>query len=134
MPYRDDAEAQARHVEALTQERDEALARLERARAALASVVAEMSALPPEADIPWRSLHGGEPLRVTFVNETDETLSLRLVSYDGREREEVTLVAGGEREVDSFVAHLWRLVDRAGAILWQGYLRADRPRISARRS
>ncbi|MEC7519160.1 MAG: hypothetical protein VYE22_04805 [Myxococcota bacterium] len=134
MPYRDDAEAQARHVEALTQERDEALARLERARAALASVVAEMSALPPEADIPWRSLHGGEPLRVTFVNETDETLSLRWVSYDGREREEVTLVAGGEREVDSFVAHLWRLVDRAGAIRWQGYLRADRPRISARRS
>lgn len=134
MPYRDDAEAQARHVEALTQERDEALARLERARAALASVVAEMSALPPEADIPWRSLHGGEPLRVTFVNETDETLSLRWVSYDGREREEVTLVAGGEREVDSFVAHLWRLVDRAGAIRWQGYLRTDRPRISARRS
>lgn len=92
-----------------------------------------MSDLPPAADIPWRSLHGGEPLRVTFENDTDQTLSLRWVSYDGREREEVTLVPGGRREVDSFVAHLWRMVDASGAVRWQGYLRAAVPRVSARR-
>ena len=134
MPYRDDIEAHERHLEALTQERDEARAGLERARAALASAVAEMNDLPPEADIPWRSLHGGEPVRVTFLNDTDETLSLRWISYDGREREEVTIVPGGQREVESFVAHLWRLVDRAGTVRWQGYLRAAVPEIRTRRS
>lgn len=130
MPYRDDVEALHRHVEAVTRERDEALAQLERARAALASVVADMAGLPAEADIPWRSLHGGEPIEVTFVNRTGKKVALAWVSYDGRAHEEVTLVPGGERAVSTFVAHLWRVSDaQSGEVVVQRYVRAADARV-----
>lgn len=130
MPYRDDVEALHRHVEAVTKERDEALAQLERARAALASVVADMAELPVEADIPWRSLHGGEPHDVTFVNRTGHKVALAWVSYDGRARDEVTLVPDGEHTVSTFVAHLWRVSDaQTGEVVLQRYVRAGDARV-----
>lgn len=130
-PYRDDNEALSRRCEALEQERDEALAQLARARAALASAIAEMSGLPPQADLPWRSLHGGEPIEARFVNETDAQLSLRWVSYDGRERERTTLVPGGAVKIETHTAHLWRMLDRDGTVVTQGYVRADAPELIA---
>lgn len=134
MPYRDDVEALHRHVEAVTAERDEARAQLERARAALASVVADMAGLPAEADIPWRSLHGGEPRDVVFVNATRRKVALAWVSYDGRTREEVTLVPDGERAVSTFVAHLWRVSDaETGEVVLQRYVRVGDARILVHR-
>ena len=131
-PYRDDNEALVRRCEAMEQERDEALGQLARARAALASAIAEMSGLPPQADLPWRSLHGGEPIAARFHNETDARLSLRWVSYDGREHERTTLVPGGVVELETHTAHLWRFVDDDGRIVTQAYVRADAPALSAR--
>lgn len=126
MPYRDELESLRARCETLSTERDDALARLERARAALASAVADMSDLPPSADIPWRSLHGGEPLVVRFVNATDRKLDLVWVSYDGQERVESSLVPGGEIERQTYVAHLWRFIDRErAAIAMQAYVRAQ---------
>jgi hypothetical protein len=130
MPYRDELEGLKAQLEALTVERDDASARLERARAALASVVAEMAGLPAEADIPWRSLHGGEPTSVRFVNATPRKVELLWVSYDGQPRSELTLVAGGEREVKTYVAHLFRAIDvESGRVVTQRYVRADEPRV-----
>lgn len=132
MPYRDEQQAQQQRIEALTAERDAAEAALERARAGLASVVADMAGLPAEADIPWRSLHGGEPMDVTFVNETPAKVSLVRLSYDGRAREEVTVVPGGAQTVSTFVAHLWRASDPSGAVVAQAYVRANQPRMAIR--
>jgi hypothetical protein len=129
VPYRDELESLKAHIEALTAERDDALARLERTRAALASVVGDLAGLPAEADIPWRSVHGGEPLTVRFVNASDRKLELRWVSYDGRDRPETTLVPGGEREQHTYVAHLWRLLDPNGKVVLQHYVRAGDTRI-----
>jgi hypothetical protein len=130
MPYRDELDALRAQVEALTMERDEAIAGLERARAALASVVADMAGLPAEADIPWRSLHGGEPIAVRFVNATDRKVELVWLRYDGRARSELTLIPEGAREVRTSVAHLYRVLDPAsGEVLRQGYVRADEPRV-----
>ncbi len=131
-PYRDDAAARRRRHEALEQERDDALAQLARARAALASVIAEMTGLPAEADIPWRSLHGGEPIEARFINETPHKLSLSWISYDGRERAEATLVPGGRLARASHCGHLFRLRGPDGAVVAQGYLRADAPELVAR--
>jgi len=133
MPYRDELEAVRARVETLSAELDDASARLERARAALASAVADMAGLPAKADIPWRSLHGGEPQVVRFVNATERKLELVWVSYDGQERTTATLIPGGEREEPTFVAHLWRMIDRErGEVVAQRYVRADAPRIVAR--
>lgn len=133
MPYRDDLEALRAHVETLSAELERTGGQLERARAALASVVADLAGLPPQADIPWRSLHGGEPMVVRFVNATDRKLELVWVSYDGQTRSSATLIAGGERDEHTYVAHLWRMVDAAsGSIVVQRYVRAGEPRIIAR--
>lgn len=133
MPYRDELDAARIRCETLAAELDEASARLERARAALASAVAEMAGLPAKADIPWRSLHGGEPKTVRFVNATERKLELVWVSYDGQERTTATLIPGGERDESTFIAHLWRLIDRErGEVVAQRYVRADTPRIVAR--
>lgn len=121
-----------RRCEALEQERDEALAQLARARAGLASAIAEISGLPAEADLPWRSLHGGEPIEARFVNETDTQLSLRWVSYDGREHERTTVVPGGAVTLETHTAHLWRFVGADGRVLSQAYVRADAPGLCAR--
>lgn len=130
VPYRDDAAALRARVEALTTERDRASAQLERARAALASVIAEMSGLPAEAAIPWRSLHGGEPTTVRFVNATERKLELVWVSYDGQLRPESSLIAGGERERATYVGHLFRAIDpTSGEVVLQRYVRADEDRI-----
>jgi hypothetical protein len=131
MPYRDDAKAMRDRVELLESERDQALSTLERTRASLASLVADMAGLPADADIPWRSVHGGEPIRVRFVNRLERKVELRWVSYDGRERLETTLIGGGEWEVTTHVAHLWRFVDiESQKVLMQRYVRAeDEPRI-----
>lgn len=131
MPYRDDAKALRDRVDVLTLELEQVNASLERARAALASLVADLAALPPNADIPWRSVHGGEPIRVRFVNHGERKVELRWVSYDGRERPETTIIPGGERELATHIAHLWRMVDvESGEIVLQRYVRAEEdPRI-----
>ncbi len=130
VPYRDELAALRARVETLTAERDDASAKLERARAALASVIAEMAGLPPEAEIPWRSLHGGEPTTVRFVNATERKVELVWVSYDGQLRAELSLIAGGERERATYVGHLFRAIDASsGAIVLQRYVRAEDERI-----
>ncbi len=133
MPYRDDADALRARVESLERELERTSSALERARAALASVVADLAGLPPEADIPWRSLHGGEPIVVRFVNASDRKLELVWISYDGQPRTVVTLVPGGEREERTYVAHLFRVIDpETRAIVLQRYVRADQARITVR--
>lgn len=128
MPYRDEIEALKARIEALEHERDGLEASLERARASLASVVGWMAGLPAAADLPWRSLHGGEPVEAVFANPTDETLALALVGHDGREHPETTIVAGGEHRVATHTGHMWRLRGAAG-VVWQGYVRAAERRL-----
>lgn len=133
MPYRDEVEALRARVEGLEGELGRTAAQLERARAALASAVADLAGLPPEADIPWRSLHGGEPIVVRFVNATDKKLELVWISYDGQARPSATIIPGGERDERTYVAHLWRVIDPAsGAIVLQRYVRAGDAVITAR--
>lgn len=130
MPYRDEIEALKARVDALTAELEDTSGRLERARAALASVVADMAGLPAAADIPWRSLHGGEPIVARFVNGTPQKLELVWIGYEGKARTEVSLVPGGEREQRTYVGHLFRAIDPAsGDVVFQRYVRADEPRI-----
>ncbi|MGE0792233.1 MAG: hypothetical protein AB7S26_41555 [Sandaracinaceae bacterium] len=125
MAYRDDAEARAEAMSALRAERDEALSRLERARAALLSAVSEMSGRTPGDEmIPWRSLHGGEPVRATFVNRTSLKLALVWVSFDGREREELTMIPGGKVVLDTHAGYLYRFREvYLGRIIAQRYVR-----------
>ncbi|HEY8431855.1 MAG TPA: hypothetical protein VIL20_25935 [Sandaracinaceae bacterium] len=133
MPYRDELEALRARAASLERELERARSQLERARAALASAVADLAGLPPEADIPWRSLHGGEPVMVRFVNRTARKLELVWIGYDGRPHSIVTIVPGGEREERTYVAHLFRLLDAAtGEIVLQRYVRAGETRIIAR--
>ncbi len=130
MPYRDEVAALRARAETLQAERDDARAGLERARAALASVVADMAGLPAEAEIPWRSLHGGEPITVRFVNGTEHKLELIWVSYDGQLRSDGSLIPGGERERATYVGHLFRAVDpKSGRAAGQRYVRAEDERI-----
>lgn len=128
MPYRDERAALEARVEALEHERDGLEASLERARAGLASVVAWMAGLPPEADLPWRSLHGGEPVEAVFVNRGAQTLTLVLVGHDGREHEQTTIVAGGEHRLPTHTGHLFRLRGPEGFV-WQGYVHAGALRL-----
>ncbi|MCA9610746.1 MAG: hypothetical protein KC619_34360 [Myxococcales bacterium] len=128
MPYRDEVEALRARVQSLEQERDGLEARLERTRAGLASVVAWMAGLPAEAGLPWRSLHGGEPVEAVFVNPEAETLTLVLVGHDGREHVETTIVGGGEHRVATHTGHLYRL-RRGDRVLWQGYVREGATRL-----
>ena len=123
MPYRDEVEALSARVQTLERESADLRARLESARAALASIAAELAGLPFEADIPWRSLHGGEPLELSFVNGTGHKVALVWVSYDGRERSEATLVPEGRLTLPTHSGHLWRARE-GDAIIWQGYARA----------
>ena len=129
MPYRGQVAALSARVQTLERENEDLRARLERARAALASVAGELAGLPAEADISWRSLHGGEPFDRTFVNATERKLALSWVSYDGRERPEATLVPGGRLTVPTHSGHLWRARE-GDAIVWQGYARAGEPEVS----
>jgi hypothetical protein len=131
MPYRDEAASLKARIEMLSAELEETSARLERARAALASVVGEMSALPADAELPWRSLHGGEPVSVRFANKSARKVELRWVNYDGRERAYETLIPGGERTHQSYAGHLWRMVDvESGACVLQRYARASEDSIT----
>lgn len=133
MPYRDELEALRARIEGLTAERDAAIAQLERVHAALASVVADMAGLPVEAEIPWRSLHGGEPITVRFANATEQKLELVWVSYDGQQRVEHSLLPGGELEKQTYVGHLFRAVDPVSReSVLQRYVRADDERIVIR--
>lgn len=131
MPYRDELEALRRRVEIVEAEREELAGRLARAGAALASVVAAHAGLPAEADIPWRSLHGGEPKEVTFVNRSGGKIVLLWLDYQGRLREELTLVDGGRQVARTHTGHLWRMTDEVGAVIWQGYVRASDDEIVA---
>lgn len=129
MPYRDEVEALSARVQTLERENDDLRARLERTSAALASVAGELAGLPFDADISWRSLHGGEPFELTLVNGTEQKLALSWVSYDGRERPEATLVPGGRLTLPTHSGHLWRA--REGAVIvWQGYARAGEPELT----
>ncbi|MCB9597086.1 MAG: hypothetical protein H6719_30460 [Sandaracinaceae bacterium] len=130
MPYRDDIAALLVRVELLERKGERLEESLERARAGLASAVAEMAGLPPQADIPWRSLHGGEPIEAVFVNDGERTVTLVFVGYDGRAHDEVTIVAGGEHRVSTHTGHLWRLRDDE-EVVWQGYVRAGQARLGA---
>ena len=127
MPYRDDEQARERHLEALTRERDELAAAFERARAALASAVAELAGLPAEAEVPWRSLHGGEPITVELVNRTGAPVTLLWLGHDGRPHPETTLVDGGRWRVETHTGVLWRMVGPSGRVIWQRYARAGHP-------
>ncbi len=133
MPYRDELEALKARVEALEAERDGLEAALERTRASLASVVGWMAGLPPEAELAWRSLHGGEPLEATFVNGSQAKLTLVLVGHDGREHVEVTIVAGGEHRLATHTGHLFRLRDER-RVVWQGYVTAGAARLGVGQS
>ncbi|MCZ7680676.1 MAG: hypothetical protein M5U28_18670 [Sandaracinaceae bacterium] len=133
MPYRDEVEALRARVEgsrgssAAPPRSSSARARRSRARWRI------WRGLPPEADIPWRSLHGGEPIVVHFVNATDKKLELVWISYDGQARPSATIIPGGERDERTYVAHLWRVIDPAsGAIVLQRYVRAGDAVITAR--
>ena len=128
MPYRDELEALKARVEALEHERDGLEASLERARAGLASVAGWLAGLPAAADLPWRSLHGGEPVEAVFVNPGADKLTLVLVGHDGREHVETTIVGGGEHRVATHTGHLFRLRDEDG-VVWQGYVRAGATRL-----
>lgn len=123
MPYRDEVGALSARVETLENENDDLRTRLARARAGLVSIAADLAGFPPEADVPWRSLYGGEPIEVTFVNGTDHKLVLVWVSYDGRERAETTVVPEGRVTLETHSGHLWRMRD-GDHIVWQGYARA----------
>jgi hypothetical protein len=130
MPYRGELEALRVRVASLMAERDDALEKLARARASLRSVLAEMGGLAATEDVPWRSLPGGEPVAVRFVNATDDKLELRWIGYEGQVRGEGTLVPGGEREVMAYAAHLYRVVDAASRrVVHQGYVRASAPTV-----
>lgn len=124
MPYRDDAKALHDRVELLEAELEQAMSALERTRAAVTSLVAELSGRAPDDDVPWRSIPGGDAIRVRFANHGPTKVELVWVSYDGRLRKETTLIAGGERELETQVAHLWRMVDPDGRVVLQRYTRA----------
>ena len=131
MPYRDEVEALSARVEILERENDELATRLERARASLASVAADLAGLPASADVPWRSLYGGEPVRLTFVNTTKRKLSLVWVSYDGAERVESTMIPEGRVTLETSTGYLFRM--RAGdEIVWQGYARVGQAELGPR--
>jgi hypothetical protein len=127
--FRDDAQALASRVEMLEHDLERALLELEQTRAALSSVLADLDDRAPSDDVPWRSIQGGAPIRVRVGNHGEDKVELRWVGYDGRERKETTLIPGGERELETQVAHLWRMVDPHGRVVLQRYVRASDPRL-----
>ena len=111
MPYRDELEALRARVETLEREHDALEASLARARAALACVSAELAGAAPQADVPWRSLPGGEPVLVTFVSARPRKVTIFSLSPDGRPRREATVVPGGRRAIETHTGCLLRVED-----------------------
>jgi hypothetical protein len=130
MPYRDDAGALHDRVELLEAELERAMSAIERAQPALTSLVADLAGRAAGDDVPWRSIPGGDPIRVCFANHGPSKVELVWVSYDGRLRKETTLIPGGERELETQVAHLWRMIDLDGRVVLQRYARTSEPTIT----
>lgn len=128
--YRDELEALRARLAVALAERDAARAEVERLKSAIGEAPARLARARTPELLPkpaWRSIPGGEPARVTFINDSERKLELVWLSYDGRERSAGTLIPGGRIRLRSRTGDCWRLVDAAsGDILAHHHVtRAD---------
>lgn len=124
MPYREEIDALRERLESAEEERDVALAELDRTRALLRATVSYITG-EPDAGARWCSFRGGEPIEVTFENASTRRVELVLVNADGVERAVGTIVAGGRSAQPTFVGHLFRLYEaRTRELLLHVFVRA----------
>lgn len=101
MPYRDELEALRARLSDLEAENHRLRARLR----------AEGPVVARPVDPRWHSVQGGEPTTISIANASPRKLGVYWLSYDGRERNEGTLVPRGTIRVETYVGFCWRFVD-----------------------